>query len=316
MASNTNKPTISVGDTFKTNCQGTVEVIYYNNANDIGVRFSDGYERSTTSGNIRKGKIRHPNRPVLHNGKRKSGEAIQLGREYTSNAGNKFTVISYVSAQEIGVVFESGYSTTASAQRIHNGSVTDRLSPSLLGVGIMGVGEYDHNHLAYTYWNSMICRGFSAEYKEAYPTYVNVTVCDEWLNYQTFANWAVQQIGFGDKGFVLDKDILLKRNKTYSPDTCVFVPHQINSLLVKADAMRGEWPIGVYFDSKKCKLAACVRINGSNKTLGYFKTAEDAFNAYKVAKEKYIKHMADKHRDSISVEAFNALYNYEVEITD
>lgn len=316
MANHTNKPTISIGDVFNTNCYGNIEVVYYNHANDIGVRFSDGYERSTTSGNIRKGKVKNPFMPVLTHAKRKDSDAIILGKEYVNRSGHKFVVKEYKSASQILIEFASGFAYEVTAQNIRQGNTQDKLAPSLLGVGVFGSGEYDHNHPAYPHWNSMIVRGFSDKYKATYPTYTDVTVCNGWLNFQDFARWCDSQVGFNQPGFVLDKDIILKRNKIYSPDTCVFVPHQINSLLVKADSMRGEYPIGVYFDSKKCKLAACVRINGSNKTLGYFKTELDAFNTYKVAKEKYIKQMADKYKDTISSEAFAALYNYQVEITD
>ena len=50
--------------------------------------------------------------------------------------------------------------------------------------------------------------------------------------------------------------------------------------------------------------------------LGYFKTELEAYNAYKVAKESFIKEQANEWKDKIDNRAYEALINYTVEITD
>ena len=50
----------------------------------------------------------------------------------------------------------------------------------------------------------------------------------------------------------LDKDILFKGNKIYSPSTCIYVPHRINSLFTKSDSARGDYPIGVTYHKRDC----------------------------------------------------------------
>ena len=50
--------------------------------------------------------------------------------------------------------------------------------------------------------------------------------------------------------------------------------------------------------------------------LGLFKTETEAFNAYKQAKESYLKEQAEKWKSQIDDRAYNALMNYTVEITD
>ena len=42
----------------------------------------------------------------------------------------------------------------------------------------------------------------------------------------------------------------------------------------------------------------------------------EAFNAYKKAKENYLKELANKWKGKIDPRAYEALMNYEVEITD
>lgn len=47
------------------------------------------------------------------------------------------------------------------------------------------------------------------------------SVCEEWLTFSNFKRWMEQQ---DYEGKALDKDLLVSQNKTYSSETCVFVP--------------------------------------------------------------------------------------------
>lgn len=312
------KPQISIGDKFNTNCHGEIEVIYYNHANDIGVRFESGYERSATSGNIQKGKVKDPTTPTKTHARREDSYAIILGKIYTNSDGYQFKPTEYFNASKIRVVFESGYTRFATAQNINAGNIRDYMSPTKLGVGIIGDGKYNDiaNSKEYKHWSSMLARTCDQGYKDNFPTYKNATVCADWLNFQVFAEWCRTQKNFDRKDFVLDKDIFLKGNKHYSPETCMFVPYKINNLFTKADSRRGEYPIGVYFFTRAKQIAACLRVNGVNVNLGYFKDKETAFYAYKEAKEKYIQDMAELFKEDITEKCYQALYNYKVEITD
>ena len=55
---------------------------------------------------------------------------------------------------------------------------------------------------------------------------------------------------------------------------------------------------------------------GRREHLGHFKTEPEAFNAYKTAKESFVKEQANKWKGKIDPRAYNALMNYQVEITD
>ena len=124
-------------------------------------------------------------------------------------------------------------------------------------------------------------------------------------------------MGFGNKGWHLDKDLLVKGNKIYSEDTCVFLPVEINSVLTKTDKLRGDYPIGVHWcNAKKVFVAQINRNKGQQEWLGKFDNPNDAFLAYKKAKESYLKELANKWMGKIDDRAHNALMNYEVEITD
>ena len=118
----------------------------------------------------------------------------------------------------------------------------------------------------------------------------------------------------------MDKDLLIKGNKVYSEDTCVFVPREVNSLLTKRKSKLGF--TGVY--KTKCgKYGAILNItkNSCEKTcdsgyLGTYKTPEEAYVVYKKAKEAYVRVVAEKWKSHISKEAYTALMNWTIEITD
>ena len=59
-----------------------------------------------------------------------------------------------------------------------------------------------------------------------------------------------------------------------------------------------------------------ISINGKQVSLGTFLTADLAFQAYKLNKEAYIKHLADYYKETITKACYNALYNWEITIKD
>lgn len=317
----TNKPRIKVGDIFKTNCYGDVEVIEYTNANKIKVRFKvGGYERYSTSGNLQKGKVKNPTIPTITHAGRAT-RTIDVNEIFKNTDGYSFKIIEYVDSANVKVQFESGYVTTCSLQRVRNGNISDNFSPSRFKGFLGSLEGMDVKNVAttkeYAHWSSMLTRCFCEDYKKKYPTYDGVTICDEWLNFTSFAKWCNAQPEFlmGHKVF-LDKDILCKGNKHYSPDYCTFVPHDVNTLFVKADASRGKYPIGVSYCTTRGAITACVRIDKRTKYLGRFENATTAFFAYKAAKEAYIKELAEKFKSIISNNCYLAMHKYKVEITD
>lgn len=189
--------------------------------------------------------------------------------------------------------------------------------------GEIGSGEHQssidgvHTH-TYKVWNDMIHRCNDTKTQRKQPNYKDCTVCDEWLNFQNFAKWYEENY-YEIEGHVmcLDKDILIKGNKIYSPETCCIVPHCINDLFVKSNAIRGEYPIGVGLHKHSGRYRAYIKLGTRKvKHIGYYDTISEAFNAYKTYKEDYIKQTADKFKEHLPTKVYEALYNYQVEITD
>ena len=245
-----------------------------------------------------------------------------VGNVFKSLNSGDFKVLKYNDSYNVEIQFlKTGYETVARLGHIKSGSVKDPYSPSTYGVGITGakypITVNGVHTKEYDLWNGMLRRCYSDALKKKYPTYIDCEVSDKFKSYEYFYEWCNKQIGFSNKDWHLDKDLLVKGNKVYSEDTCVFIPREINSLLIKRDASRGEHLIGVCWHKKDNAFVAHVgKSKGKREYLGFFKTEIEAFNAYKIAKEAFVKEQANKWKDKIDIRAYNALMNYEVEITD
>ena len=79
----------------------------------------------------------------------------------------------------------------------------------------------------YTKWENMLKRCYSSKWHKQYPSYIGCCVCPEWRYFSKFRLWMESQKW---EGMELDKDILVKGNRVYGPDTCCFIPQAINSL--------------------------------------------------------------------------------------
>ena len=240
-----------------------------------------------------------------------------------NNNGERMTIVRYGNCKDIDIQFDDGtIIENRKYVEFKRGSVKNPMTPSVYCVGYFGIGDYksrDENgkHTkCYDTWHSVHGRCYDPKLHEKYPTYENCTVCEEWNNYQNYAIWHIENYyEIENEIMTLDKDILKKGNKIYSPDTCVFVPNSINVLFVKSNKIRGEYPIGVSKHGNKLR-ATLNKCDGKQIYLGTYDTVEEAFFAYKKAKEAYIKEVAEKYKGKIDPRAYEAMMKYEVEITD
>ena len=248
------------------------------------------------------------------------------GKVCKSKSSGDFKIVKYNDSYNVEIQFlNTGFEMVAQLGHIKNGVVKDPYLPSVYGVGILGTKypPYEYGVLTkeYKLWRDMLKRCYSDTYQKKYPTYESCEVSDKFKSYEYFYEWCQSQVGFGNDGngnpFQLDKDLLIKGNKFYSESTCVFIPREINQVLTKCTASRGEQLIGVYWcNTNKAFKAQVCKSKGKQKNLGFFKTEIEAFNAYKQAKESFIKEQANKWKDKIDERAYLALINYEVHIDD
>ena len=248
----------------------------------------------------------------------------RIGETAKNNFGSTMIIKDYNGAKDIVVEFPeyNNWSIKTSYQQFKNGLIKCPYERRTFGVGFIGEGKYAPKEdgittRRYEVWRDMIQRCYNDKMILKNPTYAECTVCDEWHNFQAFAEWYDNNYyEIPGMRMQLDKDILNKHNKVYSPNSCIFVPEAINKLFVKAQRRRGECPMGVHKLKKNSKYRADIHMNGKGTTLGTFDTPEEAFTAYKTAKENYIKEIADQYKDLIPKRLYDAMYEYEIEYDD
>ena len=249
----------------------------------------------------------------------------RIGEKNINNFGSEMQIIGYRGSKDIDIYFSKYKWIAKCAQynQFKDGQVKCPYEPRVYGIGYIGEGKYATTvnrkpTRVYDVWRSMLRRCYDTKHLIKEPTYINCEVCEEWHNFQNFAEWHDKNYyEIQEERMHLDKDILFKGNKIYSPSTCIFVPQDINLLFIKRDATRGGLPIGVYYSKAHKKYRAqCNDRKEKRVYLGLYNTPTEAFQAYKTHKEKLIKNTAEKYKNKIPDKLYRALLNYEVEIID
>lgn len=306
------KQSVFVGDKFQMKSGLWLTVTGYITGKKIPVRFDEsGYELIAEGVQIRRGTIRD----WIANG-------INQGDKYKTECCGVIEVLQYNRADDIVVRFEdTGWVTHVEACQLKRGTVLDRLKPSVLGIGYLGDGPHKstlpngRGTWLYDRWSGFMERCYDDKFKESHPYYKDSTASSEWHNFQNFAEWASKQVGYGNPRWHLDKDIIVKGNKKYSAETCCFVPQELNALLLKSEKTRGACPLGLSWHTNN-KYTVHVQGVGNSGYVGIYDDKEYAFEQYKKQKEMRIKQQANKWKDFIDPRAYEALMNYQVEITD
>ena len=241
----------------------------------------------------------------------------RMSFESVNKQGSKFKVIEYIKYDKVKIMFETGYIKESSWGKIKEGSVRDLLFKDVLKVGFIGDGKYKakvngKNLKSYQTWRDMLKRCYGG--LEIYKSYEDISVCEEWHNYQNFAKWFEVNFYEIDEELHLDKDLLLKGSKIYSPESCLLVPKKINSVIINRKTKHEIFPTGVRFINNKY-ISRCQH-NCVDKRIGSFESIEEAFLSYKIYKENILKDLAEKYKDKIPNKLYKALYNYQVEIDD
>ena len=246
----------------------------------------------------------------------------RIGEINYNNFGSVMKITNYRKTTDIDVYFEE-YNWTKEHTQYNNfkkGNVKCPYERRFYNKGYIAEGKYKvkinrkpTKH--YQTWQAMLKRAYDPKYIQKYPTYKGCKVYPEWHNFQIFSEWLDENYyEIEGERMELDKDILIKGNKIYSPENCVFVPRSINTLFIKSNGRRGNLPVGVTHLNKKYR--ACYNMDGKLKYLGCYNTPDEAFKVYKNFKEKHIKEIAEEYKNVIPQKLYEAMLRYEVDIDD
>lgn len=146
---------------------------------------------------------------------------------YTKSCGAAEVVRVIDKSKAVVRFVATGYECEVFRSNIRTGEIKDPTMPVVAGVGFMGVGKHKAKikgvmTRSYTKWAGMMYRCYG-DHSGKNKCYEGVTVCNDWHNYQVFADWFNCNYPDDGKEYHLDKDINGGDAKIYSPESCSFV---------------------------------------------------------------------------------------------
>ena len=246
--------------------------------------------------------------------------SLRIGLENYNHFGSLMIISDYRNYKDIDIYFpEYDYTRTTTFSDFKKGKPTCPFEPTVFNIGYLGdtgivTKENGKMTLEYEKWSQMLRRCCCEKEKEKYSTYNNCFVNEEWYCFKNYRDWHIENY-YEVPGEImhLDKDLLIKGNKEYGPNTCCFLPQRINSIFRKTTNIqeRSDRP-------GKYRVVYNKMINGKSKRidLGTFNDRDKAVLIYKEAKEAYIKEVADEYIEYLPTHVYEAMYNWEVDIDD
>lgn len=149
----------------------------------------------------------------------------------------------------------------------------------------------------YSRWYHILRRCYDKKFHNYNPCYSECEVVDEWKTFSNFKSWMERQDWEGKE---LDKDFLFPGNKLYGPETCVFVPHKINSFLTIGRAKNSKYPLGVVYIKRCKKFISKIEINNKKIILGKFLDPMEAHREWQLKKIEEIDN------------AYNEVYDFRL----
>ena len=241
-------------------------------------------------------------------------EKIGLIKENTN--GTLMEIIAYRSSNDIDIEFLDKHhyvKTHTTMSNFNSGSIKNPYDLTLYSIGYIGEGKFKakilkRNIPEYDCWKSIIERCYCADKQIKNKAYYMISeICEEWKNYQNFAEWYHENKYDVEGRLHIDKDILYPGNKVYSPYHCLLVPQRINMLFVNKQNKRG-LPNGIKKDGNKYY----AKYNSTE--LGSADTVEKAYELYAKRKKEEIIKIAEEYKKIIPNKVYEALLNYEVRI--
>ena len=246
---------------------------------------------------------------------------FEKGQKYISNHGTLIELLHRIDKTRWKCrLVQSGLECTVNQTQLRNKQgFSTPMCRTVYGIGYFGVGDYacrledGSTFSAYSVWANLLKRCYT-DYKgnSCKTNYKDVVVCDEWHNYQNFAKWYEENtVKFKQYGVTpfIDKDLKIKDNFLYSPETCLLLPNILNC------TVRGRVTTSIYqgITERNGKYTVRLMFKGKNITIGRYGTLQDAIDHYQAEKVKNLRNLADEFKHVLSTEAYNVLYNFEKE---
>lgn len=186
------------------------------------------------------------------------------------------------------------------------------MSKLVKGVGVndMPKGSISHKSQClpfYQTWTNLLSRTHLESFWIKQPAYRGCTMSPEWLTLSIFKEWYDENFV---EGWQLDKDLLIRGNMHYSPETCRYVPKALNTFDNQSKSGTTGTAERKGFNLKK-PWQAFINIEGSKKKkmLGYHETQAEAYHAHFVAKTEQAHILVDRYRGQVSDDVLDSILN-------
>lgn len=160
---------------------------------------------------------------------------------------------------------------------------------------------------AYMVWRNMVKRVHNQKSLIARPRYSDTSIWEGWRNFSSFREWVLNvQPNTNWQNCVLDKDLLSKEIKIYSPDTCVFVTPMTNNFILDG----GSKGLGAIWRKDINKYQARLRNPFTNKIecLGTFTEKSDSIKVWVKRKSELADTLASLQSDDRVASALRSYF--------
>lgn len=230
----------------------------------------------------------------------KAKDRIGLIKE--NNNGTQMKIIKVLPDDRLIIQFQDKHKFEKDIHwnNFKSGNVKNPFYVSVLGKGYIGNGKYltkisDKRTIEYSIWTSMMDRCYGE--REQYPAYAdNTEVCDEWLNFQNFADWFNQnKYDIGNERLHLDKDIQYEGNRIYSPHHCILIPQSINEQFKDRSGRKRQIDADLPYTIRRSGRKYLVEYRG--RSLGSYSSVDECIFIYLMEKKKYLKELTDRYEN-------------------
>jgi len=244
------------------------------------------YQKLVYRGSLIDKKIKDDTLPDLH-----------IGEKYHSNNCGDLIIVEKVKSEIYLCKFiKTNSQVNANIANIIKGEVNDPYAPIVCGVGYLGNIKPKYYNIEYTKWSKLLERIYGDNHKERFPNYIDVKLDDRWLCFENFITDFKTLLGYEDMishkniKFDLDKDIKTQ-SKLYSKETCILVPHEINTIINFIQKTNTTGYPGVSWDKEKGIYQVGFAKMSKRIHLGYANNVFDGFIIFAKAKRAHLNNI-------------------------
>ena len=296
----------NIGSIYVNNDGELAEIIDYNGAFKVTINFlRDNSKKVVRMDHLKTGNFTNNN--------------LYVGRIFNCPSRDSVYKIIEVGPVESVVQFldSSNYIMKASNTSILSKKLQNPYRINSYG-GYLGIGDQKYDERIVSIWRFILLRSINEN--KPYSNikgYEDVLLDERWLEYQSFAKWYNEESKNLNPNFQynIDKDFLQigLHPKIYTPQYCILIPKELNLAIHNIYLHYGNLPVGVReFKNRNGELYYRAFYSGfeNKKYIDYkFRTPEQAFEAFREYKLRYIESLLDYFykNGAISTENYIAL---------